>query len=124
MLYGFFHDASDNLQGRALISSDSADWPRQFECDVAIYGAGPAGISLARALSGSGLQVGLFEGGGLEPPVVSRDHPYQGANTGLEYDMIGTRLRFFGGTSNHWGGWCRPLDAIDFEKRDKVPAPG
>ena len=56
--------------------------------------------------------------------MVSRDHPYQGANTGLEYDMIGTRLRFFGGTSNHWGGWCRPLDAVDFEKRDKVPAPG
>ena len=23
------------------------------------------------------------------------------------------RLRYLGGTTNHWGGWCRPLDACD-----------
>src|SRR5690606_29690088 len=21
------------------------------------------------------------------------------------------------GSSNHWGGWCRPLDAVDFENK-------
>ena len=26
-----------------------------------------------------------------------------------------SRLRHFGGTSGHWGGWCRPLDPVDFE---------
>ena len=31
--------------------------------------------------------------------------------TPLEMD----RLRYFGGTTNHWGGACRPFDAIDFE---------
>jgi choline dehydrogenase-like flavoprotein len=31
------------------------------------------------------------------------------------------RLRFFGGTTNHWGGWCRPLDGIDFEAREGIP---
>ena len=23
-----------------------------------------------------------------------------------------------GGSSNHWGGFCRPLDEIDFQTRD------
>ena len=30
----------------------------------------------------------------------------------------------FGGTTNRWGGWCRPLDAADYEQRDWVPASG
>lgn len=28
-----------------------------------------------------------------------------------------TRLRMLGGTSNHWGGNVRPLDAIDFDPK-------
>ena len=32
--------------------------------------------------------------------------------------LDGGRLRFLGGSTNHWGGWCRPLDEIDFESRD------
>ena len=27
--------------------------------------------------------------------------------------MDETRLRYFGGSSNHWQGWCRPLDKHD-----------
>jgi choline dehydrogenase-like flavoprotein len=34
------------------------------------------------------------------------------------------RLRYFGGSTNHWGNYCRPLDAIDFESRDWVPYSG
>ena len=30
----------------------------------------------------------------------------------------------FGGTTNRWGGWCRPLDADDYEQHDWVPASG
>jgi len=33
-------------------------------------------------------------------------------------------LRYFGGTTNHWSGWCMPLDAIDFEERDGLPYRG
>ena len=92
--------------------------------DVAIYGAGPAGISLTRALADTGLRVGLFEAGGMEPPTVGPDHPYTGRNLGRPYDLATTRLRYFGGTSNHWGGWCRPLDAYDFTVRDHIPLSG
>ena len=34
------------------------------------------------------------------------------------------RVRALGGTTNTWGGWCRPLDAIDFSERDWLPHSG
>ncbi|HSR52188.1 MAG TPA: GMC family oxidoreductase [Acidobacteriota bacterium] len=98
-------------------TSQSIEAGQSLECDLCIVGAGAAGISMALQLEGSGLKVALLEGGGLNPPPFSEQHPYQGRNVGREYSLIGTRLRYFGGTTNHWGGWCRPLDPIDFEKR-------
>ncbi|HSR69578.1 MAG TPA: GMC family oxidoreductase [Acidobacteriota bacterium] len=88
-----------------------------LEFDLCIAGAGAAGISMALQLEGSGLKIALLEGGGLNPPPFSDQHPFHGRNVGREYSLIGTRLRYFGGTTNHWGGWCRPLDPIDFERR-------
>ena len=97
---------------------------RKLSFDVAIYGAGPSGISLALALAGTGLRIGLFEAGGPTPSRIGREHPYQGSNLGLPYDLTGTRLRYLGGTSNHWGGWCRPLDPYDFAARGHIPLSG
>ena len=107
-----------------MIYAGSVERPRELACDIAIYGAGPAGITLARALSGKGLRIGLFEAGGLLPAPMGPDHAYAGANAGLPYDLAGTRLRFLGGTSNHWAGWCRPLDAYDFTRRENIPLSG
>ncbi|MEI9989249.1 MAG: hypothetical protein WDM86_04350 [Rhizomicrobium sp.] len=33
-------------------------------------------------------------------------------------------MRYLGGSTNHWGGWSRPLDPIDFEKRSWLPYSG
>jgi choline dehydrogenase-like flavoprotein len=30
----------------------------------------------------------------------------------------------FGGSTNHWMGWCRPLESIDFERREWLPHSG
>lgn len=95
-----------------------------LETDVCIIGAGAAGITLAREFSGQPFRVSLLESGGL-----SSDADTQmlavGMNIGLPYYPIGTtRLRFFGGTTNHWGGTCRPFDPIDFERRDGIPYSG
>ncbi|MEO1606424.1 MAG: GMC family oxidoreductase [Pseudomonadota bacterium] len=84
--------------------------------DVVIVGAGPAGISLAHELRDTGLRIALLESGGRE-----FDGDVQALNDGrLEgnenYDLGGSRLRFLGGTSNHWGGQCTPLDPLDFER--------
>lgn len=92
--------------------------------DVAIYGAGPAGITLARALSSTKIRVGVFEAGGVDRPAVGPEHPYVGKSRGLPYDLAATRLRYFGGSSNHWGGWCRPLDGYDFAPREHIPLSG
>ena len=50
---------------------------------------------------------------------------YAGSNEGVSYlPLEGCRLRYLGGSTNHWGGWCRPLDEIDFEPRSWVPNSG
>jgi choline dehydrogenase-like flavoprotein len=95
----------------------------RIETDLAIIGAGPAGITLARALAGSGKRVCLIESGGLEFDGDTQAL-YDGENVGIAYPLMLNRLRFFGGSSNHWGGFCRPLDPIDFEQRDWVPYSG
>lgn len=86
--------------------------------DIAIIGGGPAGITLALALADTPLNVALFESGGMDFDAATQDL-YAGQLTGVSYIALnGSRLRYLGGSTNHWGGWCRPLDAIDFEKRD------
>lgn len=83
--------------------------------DVCIVGSGPAGMSLALKLAEKGWKIGLFEAGGLEPTPQST-RVYSGKNIGLDYyPLDAVRLRFFGGTSNHWEGMCRQLEDFDFE---------
>ena len=105
-----------------LATADPSALARPF--DVCVIGAGPAGITLARRLAAKGLTVALMEAGGLEITEESQD-AYRGTNIGQEYfDLDICRLRFFGGTSNHWGGWSRALEAADFKTRDWVPLSG
>lgn len=95
-----------------------------LECDVCIAGAGAAGIVLALELDGSDLDICLVEAGGFESPPFDDAHPYAGESVGEPYHLLATRLRYFGGTTNHWGGWCMPLDPIDFRVRSFVPFSG
>lgn len=105
---------------------DARTLPRDtnLHADVCIIGAGAAGITLARELAGTRLTVCLLESGGLEYDAETQAL-YKGESVGLPYDPLdAARLRFFGGTTNHWAGWCRPLDEIDFEPRDWVAHSG
>ena len=95
-----------------------------LDTDLAIIGAGAAGITLARALADAPFRVCLIESGGVEPEDATQTLA-GGESVGLPYGPLeATRLRQLGGTTNHWGGWCRPLDALDFEPRDWVPLSG
>src|SRR5688572_20807850 len=40
------------------------------------------------------------------------------------FPLIGTRLRYLGGTTNHWTGQSVPMNPIDFESRRWVPDSG
>ena len=84
--------------------------------DVCIIGSGFAGITSALKLDKK-LSVLLLEAGDLEYTENSQNM-YKGTNTGHEYwDLDTCRVRFFGGTSNTWGGWCVPFSKEVFEKR-------
>ncbi|WP_462322085.1 FAD-dependent oxidoreductase [Halochromatium sp.] len=106
-----------------LIDARRLDDNLRIDADLAIIGAGPAGISLARRLASARTNICLIESGGLslEPETQAL---YQGETPGLEYPISSSRLRYFGGTSGHWGGYCRPLDPIDFESRDWIALSG
>lgn len=94
-----------------------------FAADLCIVGAGAAGLTIARELARSKLDIVVLESGGfeLEPDIQTL---YEGDSIGLKYDLIGTRLRYFGGSTNHWGGNCYPLDRHDFDARDWLPHSG
>ena len=96
----------------------------EFQCDVCVVGSGPAGIAIADRLRDSPLSVILLEAGGLKYSLPSQ-RLYSGAIVGDPYYRIdGCRWRMFGGSSNRWGGWCRPLDPVDYTRRDWLPLSG
>jgi hypothetical protein len=91
---------------------------------VAIVGGGVAGITIARKLAGRGIPCVLFEAGGEEVTEESQEF-YRGSTVGDQYfDLDVTRLRYLGGSSNHWAGWCRVLDSYDFEPKAWIPNSG
>ncbi|WP_207004557.1 FAD-dependent oxidoreductase [Trinickia mobilis] len=96
----------------------------EVETTVCIIGAGVAGITLALEMGRLGIDTCLLESGGYKADDDTRDL-YRGENVGLPYSFAdGSRSRYLGGSSNCWGGWCRPLDPWDFDKRDWVAHSG
>ena len=92
--------------------------------DVCVIGAGPAGVTVARALAAQGYQVALMEAGDFDFSDQSQAF-YKGDAIGVtSYPTDELRLRYFGGTSGHWEGKCRSLDATDFAVRPWMPLSG
>lgn len=107
-----------------LIDARRIEPNRQFLCDVCVVGAGPAGIALVDRLRQSGLAVILVESGGFNLELATQSL-YQGDIVGQPYFRLDAcRWRLFGGSSVRWGGWCRPLEADDYEIRDWIPLSG
>ena len=82
-----------------------------------IVGAGAAGISLALEFLHSHHQVLLVESGNLDADADTQSLD-EGLVVGLAYEPLeAARARYFGGTTNMWTGWCKPLDPIDLRPR-------
>ena len=89
-----------------FVDFDSVSDPVPLEADICIVGAGAAGITLALELVPTGKKILLLEGGDLRPKAQSQSL--------YEMDLVGhyeapsrSRLRYFGGSTNHWDGSVR-----------------
>jgi choline dehydrogenase-like flavoprotein len=95
-----------------------------LQFDLAIVGAGMAGITLAEGLRGAGRRICLLESGGFEPTLADQ-RLNRGSCVGRDYfDLDRCRFRTFGGATVCWGGWCLPLTPDDFERRDWIGLSG
>src|ERR1700728_306337 len=89
-----------------------------IDTDLAVVGAGPAGIVVALEAASHGLSVVLIESGGR-----SFDPAVQDLSEAATWDRhrhaplsLAVR-RQVGGTSVIWGGRCVPFDRVDFAPR-------
>jgi len=95
--------------------------PAEIQVDIAIVGAGAAGIALAREFANQSVRVALLESGDFDHRHRTQ-FLYRGENIGrTNISTTFSRFRRFGGSTARWGGQCRPLDPIDFEARPGVP---
>lgn len=93
--------------------------------DVCVLGSGAAGITLAKELDGSGLDVLLLEAGGMEQQPATEQECFSIESLGVpQRNPIPTRGRWFGGSTNLWFGRIAYPDPIDFEERPWVPYSG
>jgi choline dehydrogenase-like flavoprotein len=88
--------------------------------DVAVVGAGPAGIVVALELADSGRRVILLESGAAEPDPITQRLGDTVGDDPRHAPMGHATQRAIGGASNLWGGRCVPFDPVDFEPRELV----
>lgn len=101
--------------------------------DVCIVGAGPAGLSVARALADRRRSLILLDSGGDVPDDATQALG-KGRLVGRDYfPLQETRQRGLGGSSNHWdvplgaegdGARFHPLSPADFGVREWMPHSG
>lgn len=86
--------------------------------DLAVVGAGPAGIVVALEIARQGFDVLLVESGyeSFDPDVQNLAEAAEW-DTKLHSPMSWTTRRQVGGTSVIWGGRCVPFDEVDFDRR-------
>ena len=101
-----------------FIDSRSVEERAVIETTVCVIGAGVAGITLALEMREPGIDTCCWKAGASSRTAKRA--------ICIAAKTLGFRIRFadgcaaaiFGGSSNCWGGWCRPLDPWDFDKRD------
>ena len=116
------------MKYKRFLDAREIEFGANIRADLCIVGAGAAGITIAREFANANLRVCLLEAGGLSvEPGVHRLSEID--NVGHQYwanygDVNANRLRYFGGTTNHWGGHCTALEPDDFEAQDWIAYSG
>ena len=108
----------------AFIDTRTLATGHRIESDICVIGSGAAGLAIASHFLDRTTRVTLLESGGMtfDPQVQSL---YRGRVVAQAHaNLDECRLRYFGGSTNHWTAHVRPLEPIDFESRPWVPHSG
>lgn len=107
-----------------LIDANSLPHGHHLETDICIIGAGAAGITLAAELAASWRNITLLESGGFDFSAETQQL-YAGEYIARDtFTPTTSRLRYFGGTTNHWAGNCMQFTASDLAHRAWMPYSG
>ncbi|MEM8677344.1 MAG: FAD-dependent oxidoreductase [Cyanobacteria bacterium P01_G01_bin.67] len=105
-----------------LINAETIEDESLITSDIAVVGAGPAGIVLALELAKTGFNIALLESGRLDFDQASQDlGDASYVNRQFHAPMAECTRRQIGGTSTIWGGRCVPYDPVDFAQRNYIP---
>lgn len=107
-----------------FMDARSLDTNASLSADLAIIGAGPAGITIAHELIARGLSVLLIDCGTFEAPEPWAEDAAKWREDGIRDIEIHRCNRRVGGSTWYWGSNARPFEPIDFEVRDWVPYSG
>ena len=101
-----------------IINAGSLSGDAELLADLAVIGAGPAGIVVAMEVARQGFDVLLIESGyGKFSPQAQSLGEAEELDPRLHSPMSLTTRRQLGGASVIWGGRCVPLDRVDFDRR-------
>jgi hypothetical protein len=105
-----------------LIDAETLQTQTTLNTEVAIVGAGPAGIVLALELAKAGHEIILIESGRLHfsQTIQNLSEPSY-FDPKFHAPMSECTRRQLGGTSILWGGRCLPYDPVDFDPRSYIP---
>lgn len=104
---------------KGFLDARTQDNDRVVQCDVCIVGTGAAGVTAALGFGDSKHKVCVLEGGGLEPdPVSTSQYEVDVADLPIGPEA---RQRYFGGSTNTWGGGLAMPHEIDFGPRPWLP---
>ncbi|VAW87008.1 Glucose-methanol-choline (GMC) oxidoreductase:NAD binding site [hydrothermal vent metagenome] len=103
-----------------IIDANSIEDSDILQAEICILGGGVAGIILANELLNSNKSIILLESGG-EMYNNKTQELYKAESTPPHFpNPHFSRLRFLGGSSNHWENSIERLSPIDFKKREWV----
>jgi len=107
-----------------IIDFESQNSEKNFNCDVAIVGAGAVGILIAVELVKRGFDVLLIEGGGAGVETKSQQLNFAEIEGRPMNGLNNARFRLLGGSTNFWGGQILRFDASIFKDRPWINCTG